>query len=216
MNHFRGQLAVAISLLATVGLAHTSRACNSVIVQSVNQAPESVGVSMNLNGTPADALAFNLGSTLSRTDTMTIGPGSADSLTLTAHITDHDLSADCQTPVVNMNNTAAMCSSVIDPHFMLTITAETSTSTSGSGSDSGSDSGSTSTTCSKHDNGNHIGEYRQLGLTVGVDVPFHNGKPGTKNCKDHITQDPLPKSPAPTPVTVTKLSCQFVPVNTKF
>lgn len=182
-------------------LPGVSQACQNVFVQSKNNAPQSVGVTLSLNSSPVDLINLTLASAESHPYALPVGSGSPNPMTLSAHVSMGTLSADCSASVSN-DPVTGQCSNLTDPQFQMNISYK-----AGDPGTPGTPGTPATGTC-KHDNGNHWGEYRQLGMT---NVPPHSGKPNAtcEKGKKCDCQDGTPGTPA-TPPTPASISCEIL------
>jgi len=193
----------AVAALGTALVSQYAYACDALFVQSVSKLSDVPTVSLNVNTVPADTLSFPLSAGSSRIDDLAIGTGSPDALTLSAHITDGNLSASCQVAIANQNNTTP-CSGVIDPRYVLVISSSSSASTSGGSTDTDTDD-SCHNHKMHHDNGKHIGIFEKGAPAWGFRRQLKGGQCDSDNDADDsgsTTQT----------TTAAALSCQFMPV----
>jgi hypothetical protein len=178
-------LSLTFSILSLTVLLNPAHACDTVSVRTTDMTGKSSTVLLVLqaNSTRIDLRSFQLAGGATRSDTLTVGPHSASALMLNAQVSQGTLSTTCELPVNQCN--LAMTVSMTVPETCPPPPPPTEE------------------VC-KHDNGNHWGEYRKLGMVV----PPHSGKPNaTKPCKDKNASATMPVTSGQT--CPAQLSCSL-------
>jgi len=174
-------LSSAVTVVIASLLGGNVFACDGISVTTINGAPGPVTVGLMLDSTPASSSGFTVSNSTPVTQTLPVGAMSGSTLHLAAQLSMGTTMGNCSATVAN-TNIPGMCT------YDMTISYV-----------AGSDP--VDSEC-KHDNGNHWGEYKQLGLTV----PPHSGKPNAP-CKPGKKNSGGTTGTGSTPASI---SCQLI------